>query len=480
MSDTAPKSSVQQVSKNSSIPGGIQGLKQYVKLVPERNTPPYYAGRKEILSNIEDTCELIWQQHRKQAPQTKGETRLIYGAPGAGKSSTLMHLRDVWRQNQFATNNRDGSARAGPAPVMMYFGAANSINSIVKFCEILVDTVAPERREELPKSIRKSVRKSGGFHFGFGKGHIESERTIELDLAKTGLHAVANVLRPGDWTRPVVIGIDEAQTLTGDVHSPQGILLTTLHANDLDLPVLVVLGGLSDSIKQVGQSGLTRLKHGCVHSLDCLTDSELEELKLGFCEHFDINLGPHAKQFDALVKRTDGWPIHIQNTLHAFSQVYLSVDGDIGKVDFVEVERLSQGARNWYYRFRMSSEINDTVLLLAAIMTEMEQPITRLQVLALIEKLRRKDEFVAGTGEHIPKGMTVKSYYDHLIHRGALQERDSGLVECPIPSFRQFLMAYPHLHKIQSPQRDVPHHHAVQPNLSDLFPTNEDYLRWLH
>ena len=480
MSDTTPKSSVQQVSKNANVQRGIQGLKEYIEDPLDRSTPPYYAGRKKILSNIEDACTSIWRCHQRQAPQTKGKTRLIYGAPGAGKSSTLMHLCDIWRQDRFATNDCDDSVRTGPAPVMMYIGAANDIDSIGEFCEILVDTVAPRRRKELPKSIRKSVRKSGGVHFGFGEGHVESERTIELDVAKTGLRAVADVLRPDDWTRPVVIGIDEAQTLAGDVHSPQGRLLTTLHANDLNLPVLVVLGGLSDSIKQVEQSGLTRLKDGCVHSLDCLTDSELEELKLGFCEHFDINLGPHAKQFDALVKRTDGWPIHIQNTLHAFSQVYLSVDGDIGKVDFVEVERLSQGARNRYYRSRMSDEMKDSDLLLAAIMSEMEQSNSRRQVRTLIENLRRKDEFVEESGEHIPQGMTVKSYYDHLTHRGALQERDSGLVECPIPSFRQFLIAYPHLHKIQSPQRDVPRHHAVQTNVSDIFPTNEDYLRWLH
>ena len=455
-SDTAPKNSAQPTHKFSNVPRGIQGLKRYVKMAPGRSTPPYYAGRTEILSNIEDACTSIWRCHQRQVAQTKGKTRLIYGAPGAGKSSTLMHLRDVWCQDRFATSDRDGSARTGPTPVMMYICDGTFFNSIERFCDLLVNTVAPERSEKFSRLIRKS----GG--------------TI------MGLRAVARVLRPNDWTRPVVICIDEAQKIAGDLYSPEGRMLSTLHANDLDLPVLVVLVGLSDSIKRTEQLGLSRLIVRCVHSLDCLTDSELEELKLGFCEHFDIDLSAHAKQFDALVKRTDGWPIHIQNTLYEFSQVYLSVDGDIGKVEFVEVERLSQGARTRYFRSRMSSEMEDSDLLLAAIMTEMEQPITQLGVLALIEKLRRKDEFVEGTGEHLPQGITVESYYDHLTHRGALHERDSGVVyvvECPIPGFRQFLIAYPHLHKIQSPQRDVPHHHAGQPNVSNLFPTNEDYLQ---
>ena len=455
-SDTAPKNSAQPTHKFSNVPRGIQGLKEYVEDSPDRNTPPYYAGRKEILSNIEDACTSIWRCHHEQTQQPKGQTRLVYGAPGAGKSSTLMHLRDVWCQDRFATSDRDGSARTGPTPVMMYICDGTFFNSIEGFCDLLVNTVAPGRS----KDFSRLIRKSGG--------------TI------MGLRAVARVLRPNDWTRPVVICIDEAQKIAGDLHSPQGRMLSTLHANDLDLPLLVVLVGLSDSIKRTEKLGLSRLIDRCVHTLDCLSDSELEELKLGFCEHFDIDLGTHTKQFDELVKRTGGWPIHIQNTLHEFSQVYLSADGNVGKVDFVEVERLSQGARTRYFRSRMSSEMERSALLLAAIMTQMEQPIVRLGVLALIEKLRRKDEYVAGSGEYIPQGMTVKSYYDHLTHRGALHERDSGVVdvvECPIPGFRQFLIAYPHLHKIQSPQLDVPHHHAEQPNVSDPFPTDEDYLQ---
>ena len=36
--------------------------------------------------------------------------------------------------------------------------------------------------------------------------------------------------------------------------------------------------------------------------------------------------------------------------------------------------------------------------------------------------------------------MTAEDFYNHLTHRGALQERDDDTVICPIPSFRRFLI----------------------------------------
>ena len=44
-------------------------------------------------------------------------------------------------------------------------------------------------------------------------------------------------------------------------------------------------------------------------------------------------------------------------------------------------------------------------------------------------------------GWRLPEDMTVKDLIRHLIHRGALHMNvDTGAVDCPIPSFRRFMI----------------------------------------
>ena len=56
----------------------------------------------------------------------------------------------------------------------------------------------------------------------------------------------------------------------------------------------------------------------------------------------------------------------------------------------------------------------------------------------------------------LPSGMTAKDFCYHLMHRGALQERDDDTVDCPIPSFRQFLIDEMLEDEEYMLQRDVP------------------------
>ena len=109
---------------------GREGLDEYVHEFRDRGVPPYYAGRQKILSEIEDACAAIWKRHRDGRSQTEGLTRVIYGAPGSGKSSTLVHLHDEWLGGSYVSSNKDGSDREGPAPVMVYSGDGSLFHSI--------------------------------------------------------------------------------------------------------------------------------------------------------------------------------------------------------------------------------------------------------------------------------------------------------------------------------------------------------------
>ncbi|MCY4543441.1 MAG: hypothetical protein OXB95_13775, partial [Rhodobacteraceae bacterium] len=73
----------------------IKDLAQFIR-DRDRSVPPYYAGRADMLADIEECCLDLWKRRKGKEPQASGMTRILYGAPGAGKSSTLMHLKRKW------------------------------------------------------------------------------------------------------------------------------------------------------------------------------------------------------------------------------------------------------------------------------------------------------------------------------------------------------------------------------------------------
>ena len=444
-----------------SIPGGLKGLQIFVQRHKDRSALPYYAGRAHVLASIEDACTVIWQSHMQGESQPHGLTRQIFGAPGAGKSSTLEYLRHVWSNNKYMTTEAHGTERPGPTPVMLYSGPGHILHSLDRLCKNLIKVVSPDSADELYAAFTQTMRKRAGVDIKIAKGEIEAEQTIQF-VVEASLDTVAEILPPDRWTRPVVIGVDEAQNLPGDRHSPVGILLQSLHANDHNLPVLVVLAGLSDLRTRTSTLGLSRPSIETVHSLAGLNSDEMEDLKRGFCMHFDINLGQRESEFDALLARTDGWPAHIQNCLRSFGRIYLEAQGDINAVDFKKVEKLSLAARMEYCYGRMSKQMKDAPGLLGLLMTRLHGNMFSGHILSLIDQIDAQHSGTRDLIYRLPQNMTARDYFDELIHHGALQELDDGTVECPIPSFRQFMIEVGLREPTHTPpMRDVPREHGL-------------------
>ena len=419
---------------------GREGLDEYVHEFRDRGVPPYYAGRQKILSEIEDACAAIWKRHQDGRSQTEGLTRVIYGAPGAGKSSTLVHLHDEWLGGSYVSSNKDGSDREGPAPVMVYSGDGSLFHSIGELCQGLIDLVSPENSEDIFAMVSETVRRKGGLDFPIVNGEIENEKTIVSRIAHKSLSAIAKLLPPEKWTRPVVLGVDEAQNLSGDKDSPTGKLLQALHSNSYNLPILVVLAGLSDSVQRVKELGVSRLSSGATYSLECLNTAEIEQLKLGFCNYFQIDFSDHMNELEALLEKTDGWPAHIQNCLRAFAEVYLDVDCDINRVDFTEVEKRSQAVRMEYYHARISTSMGYSAQLLGLLMEKLTGKEHFGHVIGLIKRLDHQNQGSDDITLSLPDDRTAREFYEELLHCGALQERRNQTVFCPIPSFRQYMI----------------------------------------
>lgn len=356
------------------------------------------------------------------------------------------------------TADAAGRERPSPAPVMLYSGSGGILHSLSVFCEDLVDLVTPERSKDLFAAFSETMRVSGGGSAGFVQGGIEREKTTHYDAVTAGLKAVAKVLPPAQWKQPVVIGVDEAQNLPGDRLSPVGELLQALHANDVNLPVLVVLSGLSDTRERISELGLSRLSKRSAYSLNGLDAAEIEELKEGFCAHFEIDLSGRTDEFDALLRRTDGWAAHLQNCLQAFAEVYLEAECEIEAVDFARVEQLSLEVRMEYYFDRLSDAMKTSSGVVGLLMKQMKGREVRRDILSMIQRIDENHAGSRDVGLRLPDGITVHEFYHDLIHRGALQERNDGTVICPIPSFRQYLIEKGRLGEDDySMRREVPH-----------------------
>ncbi len=425
-------------SKYPQRPAHYADFKSFVKEFGDRNVPPYFAGRRSLLGEIEDACVASWERHAAGQRQQDSQTKVIYGAPGAGKTALLKHLRDSWECVRFTTAGSDGRTRLGEPPIMLYMQSA-VFRDRQRVSMGLIELLAPGSEKKVGVSKSESKRIEGGLSVGLGGGGASRESTTNYAVG-SGLQAVVDAVPLECWTRPVVLGIDETQNLPEQRASDPGLFLQEIHANDLNLPLIVVLGGLSDTVKRVRQLGLSRLQRECKHSLGRLMPDEVEELKHGFCKHFNIQLDGYESRLDDILAIAEGWPSHLANALLAFSKVYLECGCDMSKVDFDEASKISLKRRIGYYHDRNSDEMNGSAVLLSRIMDRVEGGQSKAQVVDLIEKISAKYRSGASFGERLPRGMNAEDYYEHLIHCGALQEDDEKMVSCPIPSFRQYLI----------------------------------------
>ncbi len=413
-------------------------LRWFVDGPSDKNYPPYFAGRRELVSSIEDAVETSWCLHESGRVQNDSAVRVVYGAPGAGKSSMLKHLQRCWAEGSYLSASADGGSRRGPVPLMLYMQSTQIVEPR-NALRSLAQALSPDGDARLAVSRQESRRVEGGLSVGLGRAGASGERVEGYAVAE-GLCGLAEAFPPERWSRPVVLGVDEAQNTCGGRASPAGRLLQDLHANDPGLPLTVVLGGLSDTVGRLGELGLSRLSDECTHSLGCFGDDEVEELKHGFCGHFGIGLKGCEAELDQVLKIADRWPSHITNALRSFGRVYLERDCDIGKVGFDEVGRKSLQRRTRYYNDRRSSEMRCSKALLSRVMARIDGSQDQSDVIEIIECEALAKQGRKRLADRLPEGMTAKAYFAHLIHRGALQIMDDDLVVCPIPSFRQYLI----------------------------------------
>ena len=396
----------------------------------EKDHPPVFVGRDDIFKNI------LTKARRTGERKTSipGNTTVIQGAPGAGKSSILGYLTRL--------NVADNEPKAL---------SISSVELEENFPDILLAIAALGRtdKSKLKNMALKTAQSAGGLAL------LDVLGLIDLNLQNLkGLfqsHDIRNIgslhkaFPMEQWDTPVIVAVDEAQNLPSGRDSQQARFLRALHEAVTKLPLTLVMAGLGDTRERLQSMGLTQGVHAW--SIGGLTQEETDLLTDKWCAHFGIRVGAQRSRIDALIARTDGWPRHVHWAQQALAEVLLQkgVEGQADRIpDWRAVRARSDQLRQGYYNTQYSNVMVESRKLVARVMLEVAQSeqegafFEYDEIAGLVEKFAKKD---GEPGWRLPKPHDSFSYVTHLIHCGALQQDpDRFAMTCPIPSFQSYIL----------------------------------------
>ncbi len=384
----------------------------------EKSPPPVFVGREDIIGDIEERGRLAWKSGARAAHGEAGATRVIQGAPGAGKSSILAEL-------EFRSLKAGGER----APRVLFLTSEMLEESLPNVLARLEAAGRMERGEwfEHGRDLWTSAVKQVTSVSVAGAG---------IDLAQrewSGLEELRNALPPDRWVRPVIVAVDEAQNLPAEKNTPLGHFFRGIHNGRTGLPLTLVLAGLGDTGTVANQIGLTRgLK---IRQLGCLDSGDSGKLMRRFCRHFRMDPEGQGERLDGLARDTEGWPRHLHIALQSLGREALTAEGDLSRIDWHLAASRAAEDRVRHYYSQQSPAMKDSKGLTASVMRDLDGRLDRADILGLIRTHVRD-----GTGHELPRSMSAHDFREHLVHQGALHERDDGSFHCPIPSFRNFLI----------------------------------------
>ncbi len=375
----------------------------------DRERAAFFVGRAGEIEDIERALARALR-HAQAGQRSAGATRLIQGAPGAGKSALLAHLEEKWTQ------------AGGQAPYVLSV-YLEELADPDRIAQAIAARLDPRRAER----FRRTETRSGSVGIS-GVGGSWSAETAP----PAGFDALARMFPPERWDRPLCLLVDEVQNL----ESGQAGVIRRLHEGVDGLPVVPVLAGLANAQHVLAKLGISRLSVGAVHMLGRLEPGQPAVSVRRMLEHFRVDAAD-AEHWATLLEAGSGrWPQHLGNGMRALADGLLATGGVLASVDEKAVLAGAEERRLDSYRARRSPEMLASGLLLAAAMEAVPE-----DGLGYVETLRVIEESAgAASGWRLPAGMGPEEYLDHLVHRGALQDDGTGRLACPIPSLRRFLV----------------------------------------
>ncbi len=419
-----------------------RGLTEFSKR-SDKEYALYFVGRRDVISGIEDTVD---QMRRLMAGRAASNlvgcglnlsdqrTWLVQGAPGAGKTALLSHLRQIWERR------KDGPVSVSLDPL--------DLEDESELTHVIANRIRSDGGEILKRVRTREL--AGGLNFwggGFDFRTAETERQGALtlrDLWRLYDRRLSDVIRDHlpkkirsgvSALRPVVLMVDEVQKL-----GPEGEkLLLRIHLGRHGLPIVAVLAGLAWSQTRLAEAGISRLSQGHVRTLRTLAGAEAAEAVRLLLEKYEIEGSGDAAIAGKIAAWSNGWPQHLHNYMRVLATELRDGKGDLAAVDENRLRAEGNRMRKDYYARRLiSSSITACVNLLADV-AEMigEGGCSEPELLDLLGERVWKEK--QKSADCMPRSMEPQEFVGEMIRAGIIHKEKRRII-IPIPSFRQHLI----------------------------------------
>ena len=368
------------------------GLKDFARST-DREPAEFFVGREAEIDFITTRARHVARKLQKQDLEPAvGCTILITGVHGAGKTSLMAHLQQQW-------SGPDGN---GPVGITLDL---EDLESRDRMAHAIMQQL-PGPLADLGRSVLSSLGLDAG---GWGPDIWGSRESLQ------------------DFTRPVVLLIDEMQALPRTTEAPQAEMLMDLHLGTHGAPVFAVLAGLAHAMDNLHDAGISRLGSRSVLPLGPLSPDEAAESARRFLDAFRI-AGNRRFWPETIANWSDGWPMHVHNGLRALAGELAANGGDLDRIDPLAVKRRAVELRTGYFRDRTHGEFAAHQEMLARVLGEFRNYGNSASEII---------EFLTAHGGDSPAGMTKYEAFDALLSRGLIElqhDAASNVYACPIPS----------------------------------------------
>ena len=394
----------------------VDRVREYLRQ-GEGAPPPVFVGHQDILDDILRTAQ-------ESAGEAKF-TRIIQGAPGAGKSSLLAEMQKRWlgkdgKPRVVALSSTDlmKDPRTGVGAVLDAWTMAEA-----KWTDTLKDRL---------KRLRGVGAGPGGLSVEFADSEVPGtcrELAARYPPAKEGC--------------PVIVAVDESQRMDRGKTSPEALLLQEIHDSTSGLPLVPVLAGLSDTAARASEMHLTRGAR--LHEARPLTEFQARDFMRRLPVFFGLDTSRHNAHLEALAGLCDGWPRHLRQAGEVLARETERAKGDMHHMDWPAMQERTWTLRQEYYRKQTSRTMRRSRFLLAEILHGVpvrsdETTVTDVDILNHMNRIHNQHRDGEAIEWTLPRNRDAEWFLDHLIHQGALYEDGDGYIHSPIPSFKAFLI----------------------------------------
>ncbi len=401
-----------------------KGLQRFL-FCEDRMINPFFTGRKDLQYRIDQKSKIIGQDYLKDPGSNPagGQTQVIQGPPGIGKTSLLEKIR----QNCIEQLN-DETVDDKIIPVMI----ADPVNLTFHY----LGTRIQETISELDKRITSAkVKEKASMALHKISSVSAFGASVGWDNSSEG-----QLVFPKKYT--ILLLVDEIQSIPPDKQSDQAKVIHHLHTGSNRYPIFPVFAGLSNSKTVLMEAVSPRFGRDALHHLQPLSLEEVKESLGKFLDHFHVTSTPGltSEWGERIGEWVDGWPKHVENTLVALGHGLMATEGKLSAVDGLAVKDRATQYRVDYYKTRFGM-FEAQPKIIGEIMAEMgPKPRSGKEISVIINRERRESKWL----EEFTVAELEKLDFSFLHRYGfidVIPNLPVPFFQCPIPSLHSYAVA---------------------------------------